>query len=140
MSPSPTELAAWLAVAFFLAAGVNQIWKLIDRAKDKPPPDEILQRVSREFAPRTMVEGLRGELHTLRDETHHAFEHQTKILKQEMDDNRRERKEDVGDLHEKINEVAKSCAALEATDELSNQRLLSMDSKLDRLIERRLPR
>ena len=41
-------------------------------------------------------------------------------------------------LHEKINGVDRRVAGLEREAELTNQRLVGIDSKLDRLIERRL--
>lgn len=46
-------------------------------------------------------------------------------------------KKETDALHEKINEVAKQNAAQEALQTLTNQRLVQMDGKLDRLIERK---
>ena len=48
----------------------------------------------------------------------------------------KDRKRDAGELHEKINSVDRKVAGLEKATELQNQRLLGMDQKLDRLIER----
>lgn len=41
-----------------------------------------------------------------------------------------------GQLHEKINAMAKSVSSQEGKQELMNQRIVQMDSKLDRFIER----
>lgn len=46
-------------------------------------------------------------------------------------------KAETDTLHEKINAVAKQNAAQEAKQDLTNQRLIQMDQKLDRLIERK---
>jgi hypothetical protein len=34
------QVAGWLASLFFIAGGVNQVLKLLDRAREKPPPLE----------------------------------------------------------------------------------------------------
>lgn len=48
-----------------------------------------------------------------------------------------QRANDVNTLHEKINGVDRKVAGLETSTELQNQKLTSMDLKLDRLIERK---
>lgn len=48
-----------------------------------------------------------------------------------------ERREDVRQLHQEINEVGRKVAGLEKETELQNQSMASMNAKLDRLIERR---
>jgi hypothetical protein len=40
IEPNAVQVAGWLASAFFIAAGLNQVLKLIDRAKEEPPPIE----------------------------------------------------------------------------------------------------
>jgi hypothetical protein len=41
-SPSSTEVASFIAVAFFLVAGWNQVQRAIDRVRDKTAKREIL--------------------------------------------------------------------------------------------------
>lgn len=48
-----------------------------------------------------------------------------------------QRSSDVNTLHEKINSVDRKVAGLETSTVLQNQKLSSMDAKLDRLIERK---
>jgi hypothetical protein len=41
--PDAVQVAGWLASAFFIAGGLNQVLKLIDRTKEKPPPIETYE-------------------------------------------------------------------------------------------------
>ncbi len=125
LDPTAIQIASWLAVAFFLAAGVNQIWKLIQRFKDKPPPAEIYERVNKTFAPRTMVEGLQVELHSLRDETHRAFEHQTQTLENKMEANRIERREELRNIETR----------LDAIMEKGEERAVNLHNRINPVVE-----
>lgn len=49
---------------------------------------------------------------------------------------RQERKQDVGLLHKRMNGVSEQNAAQSAVQTLMNQRLVQMDGKLDRALER----
>jgi hypothetical protein len=62
-----------------------------------------------------------------------------RVLRIESDalEQARNRRSDVGNLHEKIREVGENVSALQREAELQNQRMAMMDSKLDRMIERR---
>lgn len=66
-----------------------------------------------------------------------AHRHEVERLERDMQTLASERKKDVGELHEKINKVDRNVAGLERATEMQNQKLSSMDSKLDRLIERK---
>jgi hypothetical protein len=68
-----------------------------------------------------------------------AHRHELERIERDVLSLAAERKKDVGDLHEKINGVDRKVAGLEKSNELQNQKLTSMDSKLDRLIERKTP-
>lgn len=41
--PTSLEIAAWLLAAFAIAAGINQIMRLIDRMREKPSPIETYE-------------------------------------------------------------------------------------------------
>jgi len=38
LAPDALQTAGWLASAFFLAGGLNQVLKLVDRTREQPPP------------------------------------------------------------------------------------------------------
>lgn len=57
-------------------------------------------------------------------------------LEERMKEVHAERREDIRTLHQEINDVGKKVAGLEKETEIQNQRMASMDAKLDRLIER----
>lgn len=50
---------------------------------------------------------------------------------------RAERRDDVNDLHHRITEVSQDVSALQTAADFTNQRLVQIDAKLDRAIERR---
>jgi len=39
-APTSVEIGGWMACLFFLVAGFNQLFKIADRMKEKPPPAE----------------------------------------------------------------------------------------------------
>jgi hypothetical protein len=56
--------------------------------------------------------------------------------RQELVELRAERKADITALHIRINGIDTKVAAVEATTMLTNQRLVQMDGKIDRLMDR----
>ena len=68
--------------------------------------------------------------------TEPVFQSATGTLQRQIDALSAERKQDVSELHEKVNGVAREVSGLTTGMELQNQRLASIDGKLDRMIER----
>lgn len=143
----PTEIAAFLACVVFVIAALNGGWKLIDRWKGKPPPDEILERIDKKFATKTMVEGVQGQIRSvemrvadLDDEIQEGLKDQTISIESKIEKSRQERQHEMGGIYEKINRVAESVAGLSAKVETGNQHQVHIEGKLDRLIEHRRPR
>ena len=58
-------------------------------------------------------------------------------METQIEDLRRERKKDTDELHARITIISREVSALMAETDMQTQRLASIDSKLDRLIERR---
>ncbi len=50
LDPSPVQVAAFLAVLFFIAAGYNQVMKMVDRWKGRPSPGEVREEAAQLFA------------------------------------------------------------------------------------------
>jgi hypothetical protein len=73
------------------------------------------------------------------DDFVHKVEFQKYMAEQgrQISELRSERRTDNNILHEKINSVDRKVAGLEAATDIQNQKLVSMDAKLDRLIERK---
>jgi len=57
-------------------------------------------------------------------------------IKQEIAGLRKERKEDVGLLHKRLNTVSETNAAQTAKQELTNQTMVYLHGKVDRILER----
>ncbi|HEV2210980.1 MAG TPA: hypothetical protein VG167_19580 [Verrucomicrobiae bacterium] len=132
-SPTPVELAAFLGCLFFLVAGWNQVESFLDRRnrrgaareiQPQPLPVAKFDQPLTESLCQSRRQELAGEL--IR-------------LEQELGSLRRERRSDVGELHQKVNKVDREVGELRASIELNNQQLLRIDAKLDRVIERQNP-
>lgn len=126
MTPTATELAAWIASAAFLVVlgnGLFTMWRNLNGSKRgvevSPQPLSV-----------TAVSGMASET-TCRDR-YDRLQSQIEELKQD-------RKTDVNDLHEKVNGVAREVSEMSAAQALTNQRLVQIDAKIDRVIERQLP-
>jgi hypothetical protein len=124
-------VAAWLGGLFFLVAGWNQVERFFDRRTQRGQAREIQpQPLSvAKFDPPVAESVCRARYQELRNEILR--------LEQELGSLRDERRADVGELQQKINKVDREVGELRASIELNNQHLMRIDSKLDRVIERR---
>jgi DNA anti-recombination protein RmuC len=131
LTPDAVQVAGWLASAFFVAGGINQILKLTDRTKENPPAVE--------------------KYWTKAEAQRHREEERERIqqMEQRWEQLRREIRADISrladssarraqELHQRINPLEGHIQALDAKVEEQRQRLAHMDAKLDRLIERSL--
>lgn len=129
--PHAAQSIGWaLIIVVSIVTGVNQVMKLVDRARGK----ELVQQ------PVTVRE---ATIYVRKEECmarHNESEKRFTQVERQIDDLRLERKKDTGDLHNRVTDVAREVSALAAETGVQTQRLASMDAKLDRLIERRLER
>jgi hypothetical protein len=128
-TPDSLELAGWIGCLFFLVAGWNQVEKFFDRRANHGAAREIQpQPLSVATVDPPVTEsvclGRRRELSA-----------EVARLDHELGRLRQERRVDVADLQQKINKVDREVGELKASMELSNQQLLRIDAKLDRVIE-----
>ena len=136
----PVSIAAWLACLAFVVMLINGGMKMVRSFKDTPAPSEVQREAAAMFAQK---EELNKHIEWNRREHENLF---SKIggvergvegrVEQKLDASRAERREDMHSLHHEVNEVSKKVASLERETEMQNQRMASMDAKLDRLIER----
>ena len=137
----PVEIAAWLACAAFVVTMVNGVTKLIRNFKDKPAPGDVQREAAERFAEK---EELRHHIEWNRREHENLF---SKIggvergaaanTEKKFEERRIEHNADMRALRTDIGDIAKKVAGLETVTDLQNQHMASMDSKLDRLIERK---
>jgi hypothetical protein len=114
---APTDIAAWMACAFFAIGLWNALNKAIDRNRTKPEPST------------TYPTKQELEKHVTENRSQHANLF-TKIGEVE----RRlqlELKQDTGALHEKVNKVDSTTTGLKTMTDLQNQHLLRIEAKLD---------
>ncbi len=64
MAPTPVEIAAWLACLVAVVMGANQVFKLLDRFKEHPPPRDTYQ-LKGEYVTRRELDALSDELDDL---------------------------------------------------------------------------
>ncbi len=129
-NPTSLELAGWIGCLFFLAAGWNQVEKFFDRRANRgssrliqPQPLEVA-RVDPPVAESVCL----GR--------HKSLAAELGRLNEELATRRLERRTEVGELQQQINKVDREVGELRASMELTNQQLMRIDAKLDRVIER----
>ena len=130
MTP-PIEIAAWLGCLFFLVAGWNQVERFFDRRTNRAASHEIHPQplaISKVDPPVT---------ETLCRRRYEEVSQETKRLQSDLNSLRQERREEVGDLQQKINKVDREVGELRSSMELNHQQLMRIDAKLDRVIETR---
>ncbi len=125
------ELAAWVGCLFFLVAGWNQVEKFLDRRSSRSKPRDLAPQplkvaavdppVTDSFC-RARHQEVGAELHRLDAAMSHL---------------RSERRADVAELQQKITKVERELGEMHTCVLLSRERLIHIDGKLDRVIERR---
>jgi septal ring factor EnvC (AmiA/AmiB activator) len=130
-SPASLEVAGWVGCLFFLAAGWNQVEKFFDRRAQRGALREIQPQplaVTRVDSPvsESLCQSRRKEV-----------SNELARFDQELGCLRRERRTEVSELQQKINKVDREVGELRTSIELSNQQLMRIDAKLERMIERR---
>ena len=130
MTPDAVHLAGWLGCLFFLAAGINQVFKLVDRSRGHPPPEElkggadvIAQRV-------VVLENESKEGMVRRRAMHEKIDGVEKRVRDDL-------KRDTELIHEKVNNIAREVSGLSAKTELQNQQLARIETSVHRLAERK---
>jgi hypothetical protein len=129
MNPTSLDIAAFLGCLFFLVAGWNQVERFLDRRGHRAGPREIQpQPLSvAKFDPPV------GE--SLCQSRRQEVAHEVLRLGSEMGNLRHERRAEVNELQQKINKVDREVGELRVSIELTNQQLMRIDAKLDRVME-----
>jgi len=128
---APASLGAWLACLFFLVALYNQFARARQNFQGLPTAGDVQQDIVKHFTPR-------AEFDKHADDNKRIHEHIYATMSAKERTLRDEAKKETGELHEKINEVAVEVAGTKSAVELQTQQLARVDSKIDRLIERRM--
>jgi hypothetical protein len=105
MNPDAVQLAGWLACAFFMAGGINQVLKLFDRAKEQPPPLET-------YATKAEVSLLRADVQRLEGKFAHNLEALQIEMRADRDSTKQANEVRAVKLHERINDVLAAVSEL----------------------------
>jgi DNA repair exonuclease SbcCD ATPase subunit len=129
-SPTSVQIAAWIGCLFFLVAGWNQVETFLDRRSRRGAAREIQPQplAVAKFDPPVAESAWRAREQEVANELVR--------LDQEINKLRAERREEVGELQQKINKVDREVGELRASMQLNHQQLVRIDAKLDRMIER----
>ncbi len=130
MNPDAVQLAAWLACLFFVAGGVNQVMRMVDRARGHPPNEELKGGADVMSQRVASLEKEAQEAMVRRRAMHERIDGAEKRVREEV-------KRDTELIHEKINNVAREVSALNAKTELQNQQLQRIETSVMRLTERK---
>ena len=129
-APTSVEIAGWIGCLFFLVAGWNQVERFFDLRSNRGQPREIQPQ------PLEITKVEKPVPESLCKSRHKEVSHEIQRLEGELGKLRDERREEVADLHQKVNKVDREVGELRASLELNNQQLGRIDAKLDRMIER----
>lgn len=142
--PNPYNFASigWVVVILTcIIWGVRQALGLARDVKGKPTPGDVQYESVAKFATKEELaalslnnDGVHKDIFSKIGGVERGANASTEKKLEEL---RHERREDMRVLHAEINEVGKKVAGLEKETELQNQSMARMDSKLDRLIERK---
>lgn len=77
--PTSVEIGGWIGCAFFLAAGINQVLKVVDRTKEHPPARDTYQ-VKGDYVTRRELDAIEKDLAGLAAE----FREEVGKLREEM--------------------------------------------------------
>lgn len=131
--PDPGSFSAigWLLAGLVaLVVGINQIDDFLKRRRGQPANEELKGSADVIVARVAALEREAAEAMTRRRAMHAKIDDAEKRLREEV-------RKDTADLHEKINKVDRDVATLTAQNAAQNQHLAHIESKLDRLIERK---
>lgn len=130
MEPSSYQAIGWITVAIFaLVGGINQVIRLVDRAKGSPPVEQLKMAGD---AITHRVEKLEGSHMDGLDRRRKMHEKIESTEKRIQDETRKE----LNQVYGEINKLRESVAGLHRDTENQNRHLVHIESKLDRLIER----
>lgn len=137
----PALFAAWIACAGFAAWFFYLCQRIYLNSKVKPAPGDVRFEAVNKFATKDELRALTENNDGVHKDIFHRMGGMERGITQRIDDKLKiahdERRQDMHTLHSEINDVGRKVAGLEKETELQNQRMASMDAKLDRLIERR---
>ncbi|HEV2207319.1 MAG TPA: hypothetical protein VG167_00975 [Verrucomicrobiae bacterium] len=116
-----------LFIAVPVILGVVVAWKAVTRKKEQQEitPQPLIIDQAEKYVTRAHC-----------DLTHKETSRAIEVLDKQLVELRQERRQDIKDLHEKVNAVSREVSELKAATALQNQQLARMDQKLDRLAAR----
>lgn len=128
--PQTFQALGWVCVAIFsLAAGTLAVLKVVEWFRAKPSPQFVADHAARSFVPKEVFNA-----HVQRDESEHKdIFHRLGGMDRGL---RAEMKAESTRIEDKFTNLAREVSEGNTTAELINQRVVQMDNKLDRLIER----
>lgn len=120
---APPDHANWLTNLQFFATVITGLIVLWSMLTNKPQKREV---------------SFEQELITKADFDKHSKDDSTalKNIDDQLESLRTERKNDADGLHDRITSLAREVSAVQVASEFTNQRLVQIDGKLDRAIER----
>lgn len=137
----PLMIGVVLGCLMFLVVGANYAMDLVKKFQGKPglPPNEQLQsshqHLREEFNRHVIVDdSVHKDLFHKLGGAERGLENRLTAKIKEFDG---DAKESRAEMHRQIGEVSNEVSSLKTHCELTNQRVVQIDGKLDRLIERK---
>lgn len=140
--PTSVQIGGWLFCLFALVGGMNQLLKLTDRMKEKPPAGEVRAEAAQKYMMRSECSAWM---------TQHQDVHKDLFKKvggmergwndrisNEISQMRAEHDKSSTTIHTRLNEFERSIGKLESATELQNQSLAQIQTQLGRMSQRGL--
>lgn len=131
MAGGPESIGWVLVTLAALATAVNQTTGFVRRMGGKAEvttlaPNPLVVESAEQYAPAEEVTTLKHDIEQLRNQ-----------VRSQEESLRREVRTDVGELHDKINDIAIQVSSCMASQTFTQQTLIQIGAKLDRLIEKK---
>jgi chromosome segregation ATPase len=139
MSPSPEQVGVWVLVAIALLPTIKMIVEWSRGGKQKREVSfeteyataAALENVQRELG--TEIERVDNDVKSLKQSIQENGERRRAAIEAKVEDARKEARQEVAGLHEKINKVDRAVAGVQASHDMQRQVLAQISNKLDQV-------
>jgi hypothetical protein len=130
-------VGAVVAVLYYLVAGWNQVEEFLDRRKEHPPAHQVY--ATKEALAKTEadlsdeISQVDSKVETLRADIVRNGEQRKTSIEAKVEAVRMEVRQDIQELHTKVNQVDKTVAANTTATQLLHGQLVALDGRLQNL-------
>jgi hypothetical protein len=140
MNPSPTEYGLWYLIASSFISTIGSgvlIYTSLRTQRRSVSLQENFATTTELKRVEQRVDGVDGDLKALKESIVANGEVRRKSIEAKVEAVRLEVKEDVSELHEKVNAIGGQVAAVQTKCDLTNQNIVALSGQFTRMLERK---